>query len=62
MLLLVLSLASMTFFDFVKGEGALKVVAGGIFLHDVLGYGGVLQSLYHGLHYHLVRVGGLAHW
>ena len=47
---------------FFKGEGVLEVIIGGVFLHDVLGYGGVLQSLHQGVQDHLVCVGGLAHW
>ena len=39
----------------------MKVVVGGIFLHDVLGYVGVFQSLHQGVHYNLVHVGGLTH-
>ena len=34
------------YFDFLKGEAVLEVVLGGIFLHDVLGYGGIFQSLH----------------
>ena len=48
--------------NFLEGEAALEVVIGGAFLDDVFGYGGVFQSLYQGVHDHLVCVGGLARW
>ena len=46
---------------FLDGEAILEVVVGGVFLHDILGYGGFFQSLHQGVHYHLVHVGGFAH-
>ena len=34
------------YFDLCKVEAVLEVVVGGLFLHDVLGYGDVFQSLH----------------
>ena len=56
MLILALTLASVIFFNFPECVAVLEVVVG-----DVFGYGGVSQSLHHGVLDHLVRVGGLAH-
>ena len=47
--------------DFLECEAVLEVVVGGVFLHDVLGYRRVFQSLDQGVHYHLVCLGGLSH-
>ena len=44
------------FFNFLEGEAVLKGVVGGVFFHDVFGYGVVFQSLLQGVHYHLVAV------
>ena len=33
-------------FDFLEGEAVLEVVVGGVFLHDVFGYGSLFQSLH----------------
>ena len=50
------------FYNNLEGEVALEVVIGGLFLHDVFGYGGVFQSLYQGVHDNLVCVGGFTKW
>ena len=47
-------------FNLFEDEAGWKVVVGGVFVHEVLGYGGIIQSLHHYVHFHLVRVGGLA--
>ena len=36
---------------FVKGEAVLKCAVVGVFLHDILGYGGIFQSLHQGVNY-----------
>ena len=47
--------------SFLKVEAVLEVVVGCVFLHHILGYAGIFQSLHQGVHYHLFCVGGLAH-
>ena len=57
MFLLALSLALTIFSSsFLEGEAVLKVVIGGIFLHNIFGYGVVFKSLQQGVHYHLVQL------
>ena len=58
---LALSLASKSFFNLIEGEAGLEVIVGGVFLHDIFGYSGILLSLHQGVHYHLIHVGGFAH-
>ena len=43
-------------------KAVLEVIIGGVFLHDIFGYGGVFQSLYQGVHDNLVCVGGFTKW